>query len=447
MGELALLSAVALAAVFVVSGVAKLTDPGGTREAVVGFGVPDRLAAVVAPALAPAELGVALLLLVPATRAVGLVASLALLGAFTTAVVLALRAGRRPECHCFGRIGGADVSGRTVARNLALGAIALTGLLAQTAASETRGGVAGVLGGLALAAVVVLAEAVAGRAARRAREQADERAFERDSDALLPAPDFRADTLADGEVSLADLLAPGRPLLMVFLSPGCGPCRQLRPAVSRWAEAYRDRLSVVVVASGGRERNQEAYEGQQPPLTVLLDDDDTIRPLFEIRGTPGAVLVDPDGTLRGGTASGERLVRRLLATGLAGGRHEQADSGARPAEGIDAASLTLSSIVTPRVTVTAFATDEGTVLIDEADGASISLDQIGGIVWSLLDGSSPLEEIVVDLAEAFSAPVEVVGADVLELVRSLGRAGMLEGVAPEPMSDDVETAVPHVHAP
>ena len=135
----ALLACVALATIFVVSGVAKLADRDGTREAVAGFGVPPSLVRPVALGLAPAEIVVAVLVLVPATAAVGLVLALGLLLAFTAAVVIALRAGRRPECHCFGRIGGADVSARTVVRNLALaGARALSASAGWPPATRRR---------------------------------------------------------------------------------------------------------------------------------------------------------------------------------------------------------------------------------------------------------------------------------------------------------------------
>ena len=57
---------VALAAVFGVSGGAKLLDRAGTREAVAGFGLPGRLVGPVATLLAPVELLTAVLLVVAA---------------------------------------------------------------------------------------------------------------------------------------------------------------------------------------------------------------------------------------------------------------------------------------------------------------------------------------------------------------------------------------------
>ena len=63
MSAVLLIARVALAAVFAVAATAKLADPGGSRQAVVAFGAPARLAAPLAVLLPVAELVVAGLLL------------------------------------------------------------------------------------------------------------------------------------------------------------------------------------------------------------------------------------------------------------------------------------------------------------------------------------------------------------------------------------------------
>jgi hypothetical protein len=60
------------------------------------------------------------------------------------------------------------------------------------------------------------------------------------------------------------------------------------------------------------------------------------------------------------------------------------------------------------------------------------LDRTAAIVWQTLDGTTALAACIDDLADAFGADRSVVRDDVLELVRVLGRAGLLEGVAYEP---------------
>jgi hypothetical protein len=426
-GFIGLACAVALAVVLAVSGVAKLLDGAGTREAVLGFGVPSRLVPYVAGGLAPAELVTAVLLLLPGARVVGLVLAVLLLLAFTVAVVLALRAGRRPECHCFGRIGGADVSARTVARNLGLLVVAAGGLVGAIGGVEPDGAAAvgAVVTGLALASAILAAEGLAGAAARRRRDIEDDTAYAQGGSGA--APRFEAVTL-DGRTSLDRLLAPGLPVMLVSLSPGCGPCKSLRPDVASWARIFRDRLTFAVLATGTAEANRPSY-AEAPHLTVIVDEGD-VRTELGISATPSAVVIAPDGSYASGVAHGERLVRQLLVSTVTGVEPPndvlpESDSTEGPA----ADDLVLTSVVGPRDGVQQHELGESTVLLNPATGATVALDTTGSLVWSVLDGSSRLEEIVTDLADVFGVPREVVGPDVLELVRSLGRAGLLDGVA------------------
>jgi thiol-disulfide isomerase/thioredoxin len=439
---LSLLCVVALAGVFFVSAIAKLTDREGTRQAVAGFGVPARRVRVVAALLAPVELAVAVALVIPATMVAGLIAALLLLAGFTRAIAVAMREGRRPDCHCFGRIGGADISGRTAARNTALAALAGVGLVARDGSPADLGAgqvAAAVAGGAALAVVIIGIEGFAGRAARLRRERTEALAFEQrlTADDLPPAvvPDFSLPTLAGDQVSRDDLVTNGgRPTLLVFLSSGCGPCKVLRSSALRWFEAYDDRLRVAVVAPGDAAANRDDYPADSG-LTVLLDAGGGLRDAFGISGGPAAILLDTDARVMGPVAYGEALVRRLLSAALLGVDFQTVDfhtGDALDETGAAAESISRESVLRPRETVTSSPGEQGVVLVDETTGASVSLDGIGSVVWSVLDGTSPLGEIVDDLAVAFGAPREVVERDTLELTRSLGRVGLFEGIAAGP---------------
>ncbi len=110
----------ALALVFVAAAVGKLADRQGVAAAAVGLGVPPGLARPVATALPVAELAVAAALAWTPTVVAGAAAALFLLALLTCLVVLNLRRGRRPRCHCFGRVGDAPIGAGTVVRNVAL---------------------------------------------------------------------------------------------------------------------------------------------------------------------------------------------------------------------------------------------------------------------------------------------------------------------------------------
>ena len=89
-----------LAAVFAVAGAAKLADLAGSRAAVAGFGVPDRLAVPLGTLLPFAELAIAGLLLPAATARAGGVAALALLALFGVGIASSMARGEAPDCHC-----------------------------------------------------------------------------------------------------------------------------------------------------------------------------------------------------------------------------------------------------------------------------------------------------------------------------------------------------------
>jgi len=118
---------VVLAAVFAAAAWAKLTDVAGTRQAAQDFGVPPAAAPAVAFSVPVAELTVAVLLVFGGTAAaLGAVGAVVLLGIFIVGIVASLARGRRPDCHCFGRLRSEAISSRTVVRNgLLIGLAAL----------------------------------------------------------------------------------------------------------------------------------------------------------------------------------------------------------------------------------------------------------------------------------------------------------------------------------
>jgi hypothetical protein len=60
------------------------------------------------------------------------------------------------------------------------------------------------------------------------------------------------------------------------------------------------------------------------------------------------------------------------------------------------------------------------------------MNTTGACVWKCLDGVVSLDELAVEFAEAFAVDVPVVLDDLIALTRELGRAGLLDGVQPEP---------------
>ena len=119
-----LIARLLLAAVFALSGVAKLADRAGFRQVMIDFGVPGPLAMPLGIFLALAELAVAAALTPTVTAWWGALGALALLLLFIAGIGANLVQGRKPDCRCFGQLHSALVGWKTLARNGLLLAVA-----------------------------------------------------------------------------------------------------------------------------------------------------------------------------------------------------------------------------------------------------------------------------------------------------------------------------------
>src|SRR5258708_1596305 len=124
MGILLLVARGFLALVFGIAGIAKAADRTGSRQAIIGFGVPEKLAKPLAWCLPFAEILIALALIPVASAWVGSIAASALLLMFAAGIAVNLVRGRSPDCHCFGQLHSEPVSWSTFLRNLVLVAVA-----------------------------------------------------------------------------------------------------------------------------------------------------------------------------------------------------------------------------------------------------------------------------------------------------------------------------------
>lgn len=261
---------VALAAVFVVSAVAKAARPHATAASARELGVPAALSLPVAVILPIVEAAVAAALLVTSTAGLGGVAGAVVMAAFTALVLTNLARGRRPGCACFGALTAeTPIGAPTVARNLALltASVAVAVLAyAPWGGAQARGCEAGCYDGaglwsLAGAGVVLMVAGTAvslalaaslsklvGQLVQRVRaleEMAGLDSGEHTPKAVeLPEVDSHllAGVLADGSVTdafgdvrrVADLVAEealmaesGRAMVL-FFSASCGACTDVR---------------------------------------------------------------------------------------------------------------------------------------------------------------------------------------------------------------------------
>lgn len=332
----------ALAAVFLISGIAKAATPRATAAAAGDLGVPARWAPATAVLLPALEIAVAGLLVPMPTAMLGSAAGTALLAAFTVLIAVNLSRGRRPSCACFGALSAeAAISGRTLVRNGVLLAASMTVLVATLLPGDCWAGCYDAAGGLQvlIGAGMVLAIAVGaglvlihsltrmvGRLTERVRELeaavgragipvpggpdvGGRGAPQADVPALLRAA--AAGTVTDPAGSprrLADLVAASDRTLLVFLSSHCSACTRVRSQIEAVTEPGG--LQFVAVT--------DDWGTADPPapgsILALFADGGEIAEAGGIRAFPSAIEVDAALRPSGSLMTGSIRIRQYLDT-------------------------------------------------------------------------------------------------------------------------------------
>lgn len=306
---------VLLAALLGVAGVAKLLDREGSRRALVGFGMSNWLARPSALVLPLVELATAAALVPNASARWGALAALVLLGAFAAAIGVALIRGRRPDCHCFGRLHSAPAGWPTLARNVGLASLAAAVVSVDSGAGVLTGGERRLV---LLSAAVVAVIGVQGwlwfqllrqngRILTRLHE-VEQRSQHAQKAAMLvgaPAPAFDLPAADGGRLTLEGLLAAGRPVLLVFGHAGCGPCRELLPQIASWQHQRVNDITVALVSEG-------VFEARPVLRGVALQVEREVADAYGVNVTPAAILIGPDGNVASPLAVGAEAIAALV---------------------------------------------------------------------------------------------------------------------------------------
>jgi peroxiredoxin len=240
-----------------------------------------------------------------------------------------MRQGFAPDCNSFGQLHSAPAGRSTLVRN---------GILAALAAVVLIGG-----GGPAIdtwvsdrstaeliAVVGVVAAAALGawalQLSQRVRALDDEVLATRKEMNLLPpglpvgadAPDFTVKDMDDQIVTLSELRAAGRPILLMFTSPGCGPCNQMFPNLRRWQQTLSSQLTIALVSTGTIEGNRPLVE-QYGFENLFVEHELSVSQAYRVRGTPSALLITRDGKI--GTTTAQRFfeIEPMVRHALRGG--------------------------------------------------------------------------------------------------------------------------------
>lgn len=350
MDGLLLAARLILAAVFVVSGVAKLFDLSGAQAAMRSFGVPESLTRSAGILLPIAEILIAILLLPVATARWGALLALVLLAVFVASIAYNLSRGRKFECHCFGQLTRSEIGPETLIRNVVLAVIAAVIVIPGFASNNVGYSLGQVFNGLGAFEWLMLAIGVVllvglgavswllvhllgqnGRLLVRldriesALEDADinlefdddddeEEEEDEEEEGLpfgAPAPAFTLSGLYGETMTLDAFRAQEKPVLLIFSDPTCGPCNAMMQDVGKWQHDLSDKLTTVVVSRGSLEENRN--KKKQHNLThVVMQKDSEIADAYLTYGTPTAVLVTPDGKIGSAAAGGASEIRTLV---------------------------------------------------------------------------------------------------------------------------------------
>ena len=337
-----------LAGTFLVAGVAKLASPRAAAIAVAEFGAPA-FARPLLRFLPPVEVLVALSLAFAATAWFGSWAAAGLLTIFIVAMVTNLARGRRPACNCFGQARPTPIGPLSVLRNVVLLAIAgglvamgppvaSADLIAWFRSLPGLGRFAAVFGGILLFAAIQLlvsgeppapparqaappqpphshpAAATATAATGTGSEanvSSGRRLTGNGLAAGLTAPAFSLPDLSGTLHTLESLLALGKPVVLIFSSPGCESCQALVPRLPGQVATHGDRATIVLVSRDTAERNL-AKLGDPGGLLVLRQRDYEVAEDYDIMTSPAGITVAPDGTIASPLAMGGLAVLDLI---------------------------------------------------------------------------------------------------------------------------------------
>jgi len=315
-----------LSVVFGVAGVAKLLDQRGTREAVANFGASVSWSRSLALLLPLAEIAIALGLLFSSTAWSSALAALLLLGLFIAAIGVNLSRGRAPECHCFGQLYSRPLGWPTLVRNIVFAVCAVfvlwQGPLAIQASTLLLSDKLVVGPYLPLVVFISMAILVATVIYfKRTRAKKKEGSHNHPSPMLpgLPlgtdAPAFQLPAYRRDQTSLAELLEPGKPVLLIFSNPNCGPCAALFGELAQWQRTYPEQVTIAVLTQGTLKENFVNI-ARNDLRNILFQNQREIAEQYQCLATPTGVLVSPDGLIASHPAPGADKIRDLIHSTL-----------------------------------------------------------------------------------------------------------------------------------
>jgi peroxiredoxin/uncharacterized membrane protein YphA (DoxX/SURF4 family) len=347
MAALAVICRVLIAAIFLAASLGKFLDISRSRRTLHEFGLPQLLASPLGTILPIVELIIGIGLIFSATAWWSAVAAAVLFVSFGAAIAVNLFLGRKPECNCFGQIHSAPIGKRTLGLNALLlgGAILLVAsgqdayapsfadlIASLTPAELVWAAVATFVFAASAATMWFLLElykqngrllerieALEAGALGQPKHVSAMNSVESTKTGLRvgsPAPDFEAEILSGGRMSLRDLVVLRKPLLLIFVDPDCGPCASMLPTVNGWQNDYGDFMTIAVISRGSRHANLRKIASHSI-RNILLQKDREIANAYQAYGSPSALIVDQNSLIGSYIAQGSVQIASLVKNAYA----------------------------------------------------------------------------------------------------------------------------------
>jgi thiol-disulfide isomerase/thioredoxin len=113
----------------------------------------------------------------------------------------------------------------------------------------------------------------------------------------IVAPDFTLTSIDKELVTLSQFR--GTPIVVNFWATWCPPCRDEMPLFDAYAEKHEESLVILAVNSGESAQDVEPFTvnfGNE--LVFLLDIENEVGNLYQVRGLPTTYFIDAEGVLQ-----------------------------------------------------------------------------------------------------------------------------------------------------
>jgi methylamine dehydrogenase accessory protein MauD len=129
-----------------------------------------------------------------------------------------------------------------------------------------------------------------------------------------PAPDFTLPRLGGGQISLHGLR--GRTIVLAFIQPACGPCKELLPHLNALAtRCATSGIEVVLVSHSGIEANEALQRTFALTPMLLIQSGREVAAEYRAHFTPFVYAIDQRGVIRAHrVANTEQHLAELLAS-------------------------------------------------------------------------------------------------------------------------------------